>query len=335
MILNSELVRNLRGFCLGSLYLVILPLALGLSACSKSPESEQGMTPLLLAAKAGETQKVKAALSEGAQVNETSAYGWTALMFAAWQGHEDVVKLLLDTGADPNHVSKWVAKNTQAPLPETTALAQALKNKHLSIARLLLERGAEADSVAVAIAGGLEDLSLLQQMHASGSQLSDNPGNMYHYSPLREACRNGRLTNVQWLLELDVPADFNDLKAAIGQSHFDIVQLLVEAGVSSGWFSPQTLSEAFVFAATKRNPGPNPELSLKIVEYLLAQGADPQFRPDSGEVKGKTAVEFLKQKCLLAKELIEKNRFGAKQQAGDQAWLDHMESVVQLIEMAR
>lgn len=326
------LVRNLRSFSLRSSYLGLLSLVLGLSGCSKSSGLKQGMTPLLLAASAGEAGKVQMALSEGTPVNETSGYGWTALMFAASQGHEDVVELLLDVGADPNHVSDWVAKNTQAPLPRTTALAEALDNGHVSIARRLLARGAQADSVAVAIAGGLEDLSLLQQMHASGEKLTDNPGNLYHYSPMREACQSGRLANVQWLFEQGVPVDVNDLKAAIGPSHFDIVKLLVQEGTAQYWLSQQKISEAFVFAATKRNPGPDPEMNLKIIDYLLAQGADTQFRPDNGLVKGRTAVEFLKQKCLLAEELIEKNRYGPRQQAADQAWLDHMEAVILLIE---
>jgi ankyrin repeat protein len=286
----------------------------------------------LLAARAGEVEGLHKALSRGASVDETSAYGWTALMFAAWKGHEDVIEILLDAGADPNLVSEWVAKNTQAPLPETTALAEALENGHLSIARVLLARGATPDSVSVAIAGGLEDLSLLQQMHASGAKLSDNPGNMYHYSAMREACHHGRIANVRWLMEQGVSADVNDLKSAVGQSHFDLVRLLIQSGEGRSRFSQRALSEAFVFAATKRNPGPNPKEGLRIIEYLLAQGADPQFRPDSGEVKGRTAVEFLTKKSNLARDLIEKNRYGETHQAADQAWLDHMQSVIQLIE---
>ncbi len=314
------------------LLLVLLAAALGLSACSKISESKQGMTPLLLAARAGEAEKVQEELSRGTSVDETSAYGWTALMFAAWKGHEDVIAILLDAGADPNLVSERVAKNTQAPLPETTALAEALGAGHLSIARVLLARGAIPDSVSVAIAGGLEDLSLLQQMHASGAKLSGNPGNMYHYSALREACHHGRIATVRWLTDQGVSADVNDLKSAIGKGHFDVVRFLVQSDDGEPKFSQHALSEAFVFAATSRNPGPDPQERLRIIDYLLDQGADPNFRPDRGEVKGQTAVEFLTRKSDLARELIEKNRYGDAQRAADQAWLDHMKSVIQLIE---
>jgi hypothetical protein len=324
--------ENMKNVARYSFLPLLLVAVVGLSACSKISESKQGMTPLLLAARAGEVDELHKALSRGASVDETSAYGWTALMFAAWKGHEDVIEILLDAGADPNLVSKWVAKNTQAPLPETTALAEALENGHLAIARILLARGATPDSVSVAIAGGLEDLSLLQQMHASGAKLNDNPGNLYHYSAMREACHHGRIVNVRWLMEQGVSADVNDLKSAIGQSHFDLVRFLIPSGEGRTRFSQQALSEAFVFAATKRNPGPNPKESLRIVEYLLVQGADPQFRPESGEVKGRTAVEFLTKNSNLARELIEKNRYGEAHQAADQAWLDHMQSVIQLVE---
>ena len=133
-------------------------------------------------------------------------------------------------------------------------------------------------------------------------------------------------------MEQGVSADVNDLKSAVGQSHFDLVRFLIQSGEGGSRFSQQALSEAFVFAATKRNPGPDPGERLRIIEYLLDQGADRHFRPDSGEVKGRTAVEFLTQKSRLARELIEKNRYGERQQAADQAWLDHMQSVIQIVE---
>lgn len=322
---------NTIPFGIRGVYFFLILLALGFSACSRPTGSGEGMTPLLLAARAGEASNVQAALASGASVNETSAYGWTALMFAAQQGNTEVVELLLNAGANSNAASTWVAKNTQAPLPETTALAEAIAAGHVSIARRLLAHGAQADAVSIALAGGLEDISLLKQMHVSGAQISDNPGNLYHYSALREACQNGRMANVQWILEQGVPATLGDLKAAIGQGHFDIVQILVQEGASSGAFSRMIISEAFVHAATIRNWGPDPEANLQIMEYLLAQGADPHYRLEKGEVGGRTAVEFLEKKCLLARDLIEKNRFGPKQQAADRAWLEHMESVIDLI----
>ncbi len=317
--------------CFEGRWLLLLTVVFALSACSNSPASKQGMTPFLLAAKAGDIEQMKSALTEGADLDETSAYGWTALMFAAWQGHADVVEMLLDAGANPNLVSSRIAKNTQAPLEKTTALAQALENDHFTVARLLMNRGATADAVSVAIAGGLEDLSILKEMHAAGAKLSDNYGNLYHSSPMRMACQQGRLVNVQWLVAQGVEPGLSDLKVAIGRGHFEIVKYFLESDSDLVAFSKQAISEAFVFAATLRS-SPDPEANLQIIDYLLGQGADPGFRPDSGQVKGKTAVEFLNKKCLLAKELIEKNRYGAPQQAADQAWLDHMKSVIRIIE---
>jgi ankyrin repeat protein len=157
-------------------------------------------------------------------------------MFASWKGLEEVVELLLDAGANPNLVSARIAKNTQAPLPETTALAQALENKHFSITRLLLARGAIADPVSIAIAGGLDDLSVLKAMHAAGAKI------------------------------------------------------------------------------------------------LLANGANRKFQPGSGQVTNQTALEFLESKRALAIELIERNRYGVKQQTADRAWLNHMDENIELIQ---
>ena len=92
-------------------------------------------------------------------------------------------------------------------MSETTALAEALGAGDLSIARALLARGAIPDSVSVAIVGGSEDLSLLQQMHASDAKLSDTPGNIYQYSAMREACHHGRIATVRWLVDQGVSAD--------------------------------------------------------------------------------------------------------------------------------
>jgi hypothetical protein len=65
----------------------------------------------------------------------------------------------------------------------------------------LLARGASADPISVAIAGGHDDLSLLEKMYAKGADLNRNSGAMYCPSALVHACQHGRLRNVKWLIE--------------------------------------------------------------------------------------------------------------------------------------
>ena len=54
------------------------------------------------ASRAGDTARITAALSQGADVNAKARYDVTPLIFAAGNGRLDAVKLLLSRGADVN-----------------------------------------------------------------------------------------------------------------------------------------------------------------------------------------------------------------------------------------
>lgn len=96
-------------------------------------------SPLVSAAQSGDTEKVRRQLAAGANVNETTQ-GATALMAAAQGGRLEVARLLLDAKADPN---------VRLPFGSYTALYFAVAYGHPDIARLLLERGAVVDPVAM------------------------------------------------------------------------------------------------------------------------------------------------------------------------------------------
>jgi uncharacterized protein len=65
--------------------------------------SQGGMTPLLLAARQGYTDTVRALIEAGADVNQVSAGDKSsALLTATINGHFDLAMFLLDRGADPN-----------------------------------------------------------------------------------------------------------------------------------------------------------------------------------------------------------------------------------------
>jgi ankyrin repeat protein len=68
----------------------------------RKEEPPKETQPLILAAKMGESAKVKLLLDQGAQVNETDQEGATALIQAAAEGKDDVVQLLLNAKADIN-----------------------------------------------------------------------------------------------------------------------------------------------------------------------------------------------------------------------------------------
>jgi ankyrin repeat protein len=105
-------------------------------ALLESPETSvdasnaRGETALMFAALHGEIDVMKLLMRKGAQVNRTE---WTPLHYAASGGKPEVVRFLLESHAyidaqSPNH---------------TTPLMMACRHKHVSVARLLIEEGAD------------------------------------------------------------------------------------------------------------------------------------------------------------------------------------------------
>ena len=90
-------------------------------------------TPLHAAAAGGQIELMRLLLMRGADANASQEGGWTALHSAAQTGNREMVELLLAHGA---HVNTRAANN-QAPLD------LALTNGHQDIARLLEELGAK------------------------------------------------------------------------------------------------------------------------------------------------------------------------------------------------
>jgi uncharacterized protein len=98
--------------------------------------SNEGITPLMVAAYLGKTETVRALLdhpTHTASLHLTEKNGLTALACACARGHDDVVKDLLDKGADPNVLLGQA---------EASALTFASFQGHIATVRTLLERGA-------------------------------------------------------------------------------------------------------------------------------------------------------------------------------------------------
>jgi uncharacterized protein len=63
-----------------------------------------GVTPLMAAAHAGQTETFKILLTKGADINAVDRLQKTAMTYAAGQGQTDIVVLLLNAGVDANAV---------------------------------------------------------------------------------------------------------------------------------------------------------------------------------------------------------------------------------------
>ncbi len=100
---------------------------------SNSFFSEDGITPLMVAAAKGYEKVVELALKKGAHVNARTSQAGCALMDAVGSGRKDIVEMFLDNKAD-------VAAKTNEGL---TVLMVAAAQGNEEIVRLVLDRGAD------------------------------------------------------------------------------------------------------------------------------------------------------------------------------------------------
>src|SRR3990167_1684038 len=91
---------------------------------------------LLAAAENGDSAGVEAAITAGADINDTDVYKPTALMGAAMEAHTDVVRLLLGRGA-------YIDANVNGRV----VLIEAIQKGHIDIVRLLIDRSANVNEV--------------------------------------------------------------------------------------------------------------------------------------------------------------------------------------------
>jgi ankyrin repeat protein len=93
-----------------------------------------GVTPLMAAAHAGQTEIVRLLLAKDANVKAEDQLKKTAMIYAAGQGQTDVVLLLLKSGVDPNAIYAH----------DLTALMWAAGYGKTATAKALLGGGAKA-----------------------------------------------------------------------------------------------------------------------------------------------------------------------------------------------
>ena len=156
--------------------------------------------PLHDAARAGDVDKAKQLLDQGAALAEPDQAGEPALLIAALNGHADVVALLLDRGADVNVRNKG----------GLTALHAAAYGGHPDVVALLIERGADVNEAK----------------------------NLYHMAPLHAAAEEGHKEVVELLLAkgADIEAKerngYTPLTQAGWRQYWDTAGLLMQAGAT-------------------------------------------------------------------------------------------------------
>jgi len=127
------------------------------------------------AAANGQTDLVRRAIEQGADVNESGTDGRTALMLAAYEGHTGTVKALLEHDA----------RIDERDATRRTALIYSASGPHAETVRVLLEAGADVNVVdnveswtalMFAAAEGHVDVVRVLLKHQADTSLRDKDG---------------------------------------------------------------------------------------------------------------------------------------------------------------
>ncbi|KAF5004697.1 hypothetical protein FDECE_8808 [Fusarium decemcellulare] len=172
----------------------------------------RGRAPLSLAAAMGHQDTCQILIQDGADMSHRDhIYGQTALSYAAAQGHRDVVELLLRKGSDYDDHSSGV-----------TPLWLAIRGDHLGVVKLLLETGADAKATSIhtgetclSRAAALGNVTMASLLLQRGAEVDTRDKN--GWTPLHHAVSRGRKKTIEVLLSVLETHQLNKLKASISK----------------------------------------------------------------------------------------------------------------------
>ncbi|CAL1528395.1 unnamed protein product [Lymnaea stagnalis] len=198
----------------------------------------KGMTYLMLAADKGLTDIAEMLIDNNANINATNKTGSTALMIASLHGHADIVAMLMQKGSDAGYRNK----------DGMNALMCASKNGHTYIVKLIIEDWAktklttslinertEIGQNAIMFAslnGHTETVELLLQ-HNADVRLKDWKG----FTCLMFASLNGHTEIVNKIMKHKPEVNeknnegFTPLMLASQEGHIETIKVLIEKGV--------------------------------------------------------------------------------------------------------
>ncbi len=239
----------------------------------------------------GNTEKAKALLDEGANVNATSKGRGTVLHGAALKGQSDLVELLVKRGA---------AVNAKDDKYGATPLHLAAYKGHRTVVQILLLAGADVHAkdkegdtpLDNALSGGHRDVAeLIKTLAGKSRPAVDEELN----SEFRVAAGMGQMGRVQNLLKQGadvnsrapsagaVPAGGTALMLAAARNHLEMVKFLISHGAKVDQ-ADQGGGTALIYGVWKGYKG--------VVAVLLENGADVHARTRDGRTPLSVAKQY-------------------------------------------
>uniref|UniRef100_A0AAX7TX55 KAP NTPase domain-containing protein n=1 Tax=Astatotilapia calliptera TaxID=8154 RepID=A0AAX7TX55_ASTCA len=253
-------------------------------------------TALISAAKEGHIEVVRDLLENNANLEHRDMGGWTALMWAAYKGRTDVAQLLLEKGSNPNITGQY----------SVYPIIWAAGRGHAEIVRLLLEHGAKVNcsdkygTTPLIWAARKGHYDCVMHLLANGADVDQEGANSM--TALIVAVKGGYTEVVKELLKRNPNVNKTDkdhntaLTIAAKEGHTEIVQDLLDAGTYVN--VPDRSGETMLIGAVRGG-------HVEIVRALLNKYADIDARGQDGKTALYWAVE--KGNATMVRDILQCN----------------------------
>ncbi len=237
----------------------------------KTSEPTQLQTALMWAAEQGHLDTVKTLLAAGADLNARSKGGFSALLFAVRSGRAAVVDALLAAGADANEALGADAESAS----RASALALAVTNQHYALGARLLAAGADPNYVWQ----GRTVLHLLTWVSRPGAGSNDpapeGSGSMDRLAFVRELVKRGANVNARMTGGQNGPRTVLNLRGATPfllsarTADAELMRLLAQLGADPKMPNNDRTTPLMVAAGVGvQSPGEDPGDEAEVLEAV-------------------------------------------------------------------
>ncbi|XP_051264945.1 kinase D-interacting substrate of 220 kDa B isoform X3 [Dicentrarchus labrax] len=252
---------------------------------------------LICAAKEGHVEVVKELLENSAYIEHRDMGGWTALMWAAYKGREEVTELLLEHGANPNTTGQQYS---------VYPIIWAAGRGHADIVKLLLHNGAKVNcsdkygTTPLIWASRKGHFDCVMHLLENGADVDQEGANSM--TALIVAVKGGYTEVVKELLKRNPNVNMTDkdgntaLMIAAKEGYTEIVQDLLDAGTYVN--IPDRSGDTVLIGAVRGG-------HVEIVRALLHKYADIDIRGQENKTALYWAVE--KGNATMVRDILQCN----------------------------